>query len=348
MTTYHRAILPAPNAAVTDGRCNFGTFDRAINHLNLLDARNPLGWLPGRWLKNFRLKEWQAIQLHCQDWFFCLAVYNTKTLGTAIIMAYDKNARQMHVYQHKAPCWKLKVPSGLANSHCYYHSRDFAIDIYNRLGAQQVDTVFSARNFPGLPNLQGEFSGYHHTQPQVIIQPLGNNRPLYSHKALMPSVGRLTVNHQQTHYTRQHTAMIMDDHKGYYPYIMRYDWVTALGFDSRGVLLGFNLTDNQVRDHQRYNENCLWHDGQMYPLPPITIHRPDGVNGVWHISDRHGQVNLYFTPLADVPLYLNWGIAQTRYHGPTGEFRGGIMAADNRRIRFDGLIGMGEQKYIRM
>jgi hypothetical protein len=61
--------------------------------------------------------------------------------------------------------------------------------------------------------------------------------------------------------------MIIDDHKGYYPCVMKYDWITALGYAGNGRLVGFNLTDNQVQDHEKYNENCLWLDGKMYPRP---------------------------------------------------------------------------------
>jgi hypothetical protein len=35
--------------------------------------------------------------------------------------------------------------------------------------------------------------------------------------------------------------MIIDDHKGYYPCVMKYDWITALGYAGNGRLVGFNL-----------------------------------------------------------------------------------------------------------
>ncbi|WP_263080550.1 DUF2804 domain-containing protein [Endozoicomonas sp. Mp262] len=348
MNKYSRAILPTPDSAVTNGQCNFGTFDSAIVNLNLLDAKKPLGLSLPTGIQGFRLKEWEAIQIACKDWFFCVSVYNTKTIGTAIIMAYDRNKGRMYVYQHKVPCWKLKVPSGLANSHCYYHSPNFKIDINNQLDSKRVTISFSAKKFKHQPNLEASFTGHYQTQPIVIIQPFGDNRPLYSHKSLMSSEGTLNVDSHIYNYTSQDTCMIMDDHKGYYPYIMKYDWATAMGFNDRGELQGFNLTDNQVTDHEKYNENCLWLGGTMHPLPPIKIQRPEGVTGTWHIRDDYHMVRLSFTPLADVPNYLNLGFAETRYHGPTGEFKGFIMSPDKQQIDFDGFIGMGEKKYIRM
>ena len=89
---------------------------------------------------------------------------------------------------------------------------------------------------------------------------------------------------------------------------MQYDWVTALGNSEQGGLLGFNLTDNQIQDSERFNENCLWQNAKMIPLPPIKVTRPKGVQQPWQIQDRYGSVDLMF----------------------------------------DGFIGMDEEKYIRL
>ncbi len=348
MNNYNRSVLPPPDTAVTAGLCNFGTFDSAIPNPNLLDTHQPLGIpLPSR-LNGLRLKEWEAIQIANRDWFFCVAVYNTKTVGTAIIMAYDRNKDRMFIYQHKVPYWKLHTPCGLANSHCYYHNPKLSIDIRNLLEKNRFEVTFTAKNFHGQPDIEGSFTGFYQTQPIVIVQPFDNNRPLYSHKALMPSDGWLTVAGKKVHYESHDTCMIMDDHKGFYPYIMKYDWVTGMGYNNQGGLQGFNLTDNQVKDHEKYNENCLWLNGKMHPLPPIKISRPNGVTETWEISDNYEQVDLKFTPLADVPNYLNLGVAETRYHGPTGVFEGTITLPNKEQVIFDGYIGMGEQKYIRM
>ena len=348
MNNYKRAILPAPDEAVTAGICNFGTFNSDIKNLNLLETSRPLGLQLPASVNNLRLKEWEAIQVACEHWFFCIAVYNTKSVGTAIIMAFNRQTDTMYVYQHKVPFWKLNTPSGLAGSHCYYHSQHFTIDIRNRLHEHFIDVSFSAHNFKNQPDLNGSFSGHYCTEPIVIIHPFDDNRPLYSHKALMAAEGQLSVNDEQFDYAADKTTMIMDDHKGFYPYVMQYDWVTALGYSSEGILQGFNLTDNQIQNKEQYNENCLWLDGKMYPLPPVTVDRPQGVNNDWYITDPYQQVDLTFTPRADVPNYLNLGIAETRYHGPAGTFTGTIKTPDSAAVYFDAFIGMGEQKYIRM
>ncbi len=325
-----------------------GTFNGPIQDINPLDLHRPLGLAAPRAFNAFRLKEWQAFQISNDEWFICLAVYNTKSIGLAIVMAYSKTDKQMYRYERKVPAWRLQVPKGLHDSQCFYHSENFSIDIHNHLHRKRFEISLSASGFSDLPDLTAEWVAFHETEPIVIVQPFADNRPLYSHKALMPLQGKLLFGDRTSEFDKQHSCAILDDHKGFYPYTMQYDWVTALGFNQQGGLQGFNLTDNQVQDNERYNENCLWQKGRMIPLPPIKVTRPEGVSGWWQIRDDYGMVDLDFMPLADVPNYINLGFACFDYHGPTGKFNGYIVDADGNKVVFDNFIGMGEQKIIRM
>jgi len=348
MADYQRAVTPPPRELATGGQPNFGTFSGPIERVNPLDIPNPLGVKLPRALNNLRLKEWQAFQIMSPEWFICLAVYNTKSLGTAIVMAYNRTQDRLYRYERLVPAPLLKIPAGLDDSYCYYHGPGFRIDILNELKQDRFRVAFAAKNFKGLPDINASFVARHVTEPIVIVQPFGPNRPLYSHKALMPAEGHLIMNGRESVFEPGASCMIVDDHKGFYPYTMRYDWVTGCGYDAQGRLIGFNLTDNQVKDHSRYNENCLWLDGKMIPLPPIKVSRPDGVLGTWQARDEYDQVKIDFKPLKDVPININLGLIVTRYHGPTGLISGTIQSPDGQLISFDGLPGMGEQKYIRM
>ena len=193
MSDYHRDVLDPPDSIVRDGCYQMGTFRGAIENLNILDAPSPLGWRLPRRINALRLKEWQAFQLSNEDWFICIAVYDTKSLGTAIIMAFEKSSGRLFRYEHKVPTWRLHVPRGLSDSHCYYHSRKLSLDFHNRLSADEIAIQVEARDFPGLPNFSGRWTAYHRTEPIVIVQPFASERPLYSHKALMPLNGTLVA-----------------------------------------------------------------------------------------------------------------------------------------------------------
>ncbi|CAA0123835.1 Uncharacterised protein [BD1-7 clade bacterium] len=345
MKTYHRPVTAAPDSLIDAGRCKFGTFNTVVEKPDLLAVHRPLGFPAPQWFNYWRLKEWQAFQIDCDDWFFCISVYDTKSLGTAIIMAWHKPSATMRVYQKKVPTFLLKVPCGLNDSVASYTSKDFTIVFGNRLASNQIRITAETHGLAGLPDIHMEWHAELTGEPQLVFQPFGKNRPLYSLKSLMRARGSVTFDGQSNDYDAN---VILDDHKGFYPFTMQYDWVTGLQQQADGTLSGFNLTDNQVLNPTHFNENCLWHAGKMHPLPPISVSRPGGIMAPWQIQDSDGQVDLTFTPLADVPNLVNLGLFCTRYHGPTGQLTGTITTEATGTVKYQGCFGMGEEKYMRL
>ena len=288
MKSYVRAVDPAPEKLVTNGKFTFGTFNTPVETINPLDAEKPLPIPVPRMLKSFRLKEWEAFQFGNRDYFMLAAVYNAKLMGVVQLVVIDIKKKKKYIYERKLPPWHLKVACGLANTVTCSVGRDFSFFIHNHLNEGKVRLTIHTRGQKGQPDLSCSVEAVHAPSactPIVICQPFGENRALYSHKALMPLTGSLTIDTETIRFNDRSGFMIMDDHKGYYPFTMKYDWVTTGGYDEKGRLAGFNLTDNQVLDHHRYNENCLWLDGTMEPLPPIKVHRPFGSMGIWRIRD---------------------------------------------------------------
>jgi hypothetical protein len=173
------------------------------------------------------------------------------------------------------------------------------------------------------------------------------NRAMYSTKVLMPMEGEFVVGGETFRFAPPTSMGIMDDHKGYYPWRMHYDWVTAFGLDAKGRRIGFNLTDNQVRDQVRYNENCLWINNKVWALPPVKMTRPHGPSGEWIIQDTEGMVDLVFVPEVTNDIRLNIGIVDSDYHGPFGSFKGVVKNGEGEKIQAELLYGAGEQKYLR-
>jgi hypothetical protein len=163
----------------------------------------------------------------------------------------------------------------------------------------------------------------------------------------MPMEGILHIDRKSVAFEKGKSHMIVDDHKGYYPYVMKYDWITGAGYNEQGQLVGFNLTDNQVKTPEKYNENCLWVDGKIHLLPPIKVSRPAGVEKEWLISDRYDRVKLFFIPAANTRVDINLLFIRSDYHGPYGYFKGFIKDDDGNKVILDGLFGMGEKFYLR-
>ncbi len=350
MEKYTRKYEAPPEKMVNDGKFTFGTFNAPFKTINMLDAKKPLPILIPKSLKYFRLKEWEAFQIGNGDYFILGAVYNAKLMGVAQLVVIDIKKNKKYIFEKILPPWKTVIGGSLLNQVSYSCGRHFSFHLHNHLEKGRIRITIRTRGQKGQPDLNCSFEAFHEkefTTPMAICQPFGPNRALYSHKALMPLTGELEIGDEKIAFTKEKSFMILDDHKGYYPFEMKYDWVTTAGRDETDRLIGFNLTDNQVLDHETYNENCLWIDNTTHLLPPVKFSRPNGSMGKWQIKDSYGQVELEFTPQIEGKVDINAIIIKTKYRAPYGTFAGFITDAEGNRVSFDNYYGVGEKKYIR-
>jgi len=345
-----RELQTAPDNLVTDGEFVFGTFSTQFKNVNPLKADKPLGvWLPEPFL-DFRLKEWQAFQFGNERWFMLAVLYNAKVSALAQFIVYDKERNKKYLFEKILAPWKVKVPASIWEGSQSYRDRDCSIEIVSALAKGRFYINICIRDQKGLPDMEGHFEAIHYeglVAPIVVSIPVGRNRGVYSHKCLMPMQGSLVLGGEKTEFLRTDSFTIIDDHKGFYPYALKYDWVTTAGRDEKGRLIGFNLTDNQTIDVEKYNENCLWVDGRLDLLPPVKFDRPQGVDGEWIIKDRYGLVDLSFTPVSMGRIDMNILALKVDYFGPLGYFSGTVRDSSGVSLDFTRYFGMGEKKYVR-
>lgn len=347
MKNYSREIFSSPSDLVTQGQIQFGCFDDSIKNLNFLDAKRPFGFPVPKLFKYMRLKEWQAMQLGNENYFILLALYNAKALSVNQFILYDKVKNQIYKYERQTPFWQTKIARNMQNGLSRYEDHNFRIEILSNLKEKNIKVKVNIRKYKNLPNVAAEFKVNYTEEsysPLVVSIPFGKNRGMYSYKNLNRMEGSVYLNDSEINFKQENSFCIFDDHKGYYPYNMKYDWVTGAGF-MNNQLCGFNLTDNQSTNPEQFNENALWFNNKLYLLPPVKFNRNN--ENRWHINDKYGMIDLYFTPVVENNLKFNFGIIKADYSGPFGHFKGSIKYAPDKKIEADHFFGMGEKKRIR-
>lgn len=326
------------------GLFNFGTYHDYIKHINLLDAQNPLGEHIPNSFNNSRLKEWEAFQAGNDQYFIFGAIYNTKVIGINLITIFDR--RQNKVYEYKKICGPKKqvIASDLRHSQTYFKDDNFHIQITNNLENRLIH-IHAHITDKDLPTLDLSLKAYHSQEALSICHPFDTNRGLYSHKALMHMEGHLTLDETNTPFHKHNSFTIIDDHKGYYPYKLKYDWLTGYCFDNQQQLIGFNLTHNQIQNPDKNNENCLWYQGETYLLSSVIFKRYEGKEPYWHIQDQYDMVNVFFYPIEKVSMNFDLLIIGCKYEAPFGTFKGYIRTGPNsEKISVNQCFGMGEDK----
>ena len=336
MKTYYRKLEATPAQLVENGNCAYGCYKKGFNDLNLLDLANIWGKSVPRWFKNFRLKEWQAFQFWYKDYIVFGAIYNAKIIGVSVLSVYNYRTREkFHTLRTTLP-WQQKVASGLNGLKSKYKSKSQQLTFTNNLDLNRFDILAENTNFDILLDI----TAYHITEPLVNVMPLGKNRAMYSHKALMPCSGSFSLSGKTYNVGRNDSLLILDDHKGYYPYKLKYNWATAVWRASDGTFYAFNLTQNQSTDPENYNENCFWVNGLVQLLPPVTF-KVDGNR--WIIKDTYGNVDIEFSIQSENNLKTNLGIIASDYQAPYGTFSGSLRNAKHN-LRLNKVTGLGEIK----
>ncbi len=339
MARYHREVKTPLDSLINDGKFAWGTYNKGFDIVNPLDAKNIQGISNIKFFKNLNLKEWEAFQFGDKRFFGLGAIYNTKLLGLFEFILYDK--KNDKVYHKRKFCMQknIHVANGLNNSCSSFENKKIKAYIYNSIKNNAINVSLNTEHL--ILDLKGKYN----TNPIVISQPFARNRGLYSHKALMKCDGNIRIGNLNYNFDEESSFLVIDDHKGFYPKVVKYDWIT--GVSSKRGLQGFNLTNNQVKNHELYNENCFWNDGEMNVLPPVEfVRKKEGEKEVWYIKDKYDQVNIRFYPLVKNKLKFNYLLVWSNYEGPLGRFEGYIDIG--KKYKLNSFYGMGEKKRYRM
>ena len=344
MTKTERHLEPPPGALVTKGRVQFGHFSGGIRRPNLIDAKRPFGVPVPRSLRDLRLKEWQAMQLGNGRIFIHVALFQAKSLAMVQVKLYDRETREKRVFEKPVLPGAFRVAQGLFGTRTVYAKRGTRVAFENDLGNGTLLLRLDLKKRWGFPAVKAEISlDTRVTEPLVVSIPFGKNRGMYSHKGLFPATGRVVIGKNEHVFRRDNGYAFIDDHKGYYDYRMRWDWLTGAMHDAAGKLVGFNLTRNASIDPEGFNENCLWRDGKITLLPAVRFSRESkGSQEIWRVRDDAERVDVEFSVEAQGDVKLNLGVIKSNYRGPFGHVRGRLVGASGEPLELDGVFGMAE------
>lgn len=357
---------------------HFGSWLGSPGTANLIEATRPYRYPVPPSLQRLRLKEWRAVQAGDEDYFLCAVLYDAKFMSMASLDLWDRKGRLSYGFRKIFPGSRFSLPADLWPRSTIAETADCRarIELGPEPGVLRLDFSNKPRGADAI-ELDLEFRvAAPGASAFSVCLPFGTNRAMYSTKALSPCSGSLRIGSRVHSFAASSALAVLDDHKGYYPYRLHYDWATGFGYSLRGSPIGFNLTDNQVADQARFNENRLWLEGEILPLPPVKFFRPSGRSGPWVIRDSGGgfadagagsgadpagldgaigavetsplYVDLVFHPEVDHDIDVKLGIAEIDYAGPFGRFEGWLKAPDGRVIRAEDLYGMGEDKRVRL
>ncbi|MDR0525889.1 MAG: DUF2804 domain-containing protein [Spirochaetaceae bacterium] len=350
---YTREIQPPRGEPLEQGLPLQGTWTAPFDEVDLLRVRKPFSLpLPG-WMKDCRIKEWEIFIVQDERFFLEAILCNLKYFRWAQVLLYDGQRKEKLRFRKLIPfglgVWRM--PRNLANASIDSRSYGFFFRIHPWLDADiikvDIDIEAARKRPPFTAHLEYEADRSGIT-PMAVNLLFTETRCMYAYKAVMPVRGDMVFAGQHIALNPEKTTGFFGDFKGYYPYQMHGVWCTGLGFDSQNRRYGFSIAENQTKETFKNNENALWVEGALTPLPPVRITMPQGFESDWVIQDMEGMVDLVFTPQTQIVSRLPLWVIQAEYTTPIGLYNGTLLDAAGKPVEIRNHRGFGECLKLRL
>jgi len=347
---YVREIEPVRSTPIIDGKPIQGTWTKAFDEVDLLDIRKPYRFPIPRFLRDSRIKEWESFLIH-DDRFILLAVLcNVKMFRYASVVLYDKENRERLWFKKTIPGTGWRLPRSLKNASVDSKSWGFFFRIHSWLDARTIRMdldIESSRKRPSF-TAHAEFNLDEKITPLAVSMLFAESRNMCTFKTIAPVRGDMVFGGRHISLDPGKTTGLFCDCKGFYPFPMLSQWCNALFFDSSNRRIGFALCENQAKESYKNNENALWIDGKLHPLPPVKITRTTGNETEWIIQDMEGMVDLVFSPKEQIRNKRNVLLFSSLYESPLGIYNGVMVSSEGEEIPVRNVCGTGEKLFLRV
>ena len=348
---YTREIQPPRDSPIENGIPLAGTWNKAFSQVDLLEIRRPYRFPLPRWLTNIRIKEWESFSVQDERFFLSAFLGNFKSYQAAHVILYDKEAGKNYALGKIMPGNTWKLPRSLSNASVECRSSRFFFRIHTWLIADTIKLdldIAATKKQPAITAHLAYNLGSRDVTPLAVSLNFNERRSMYAFKALTAVRGDIVLGGRHVSLDPARSTGFFRDYKGFFPSRMYELACSGMGFDQDGRRYGFHIVDHLTKDTRKNNENALWVNGKLTPLPPVRITTPQGPESDWVIQDMDGMVDLVFTPKESSRFGANFPVIGGDFFASMGYYNGMLVSAKEEQIQVRGQWGAGEKIYLRM
>ncbi len=331
------------NVIDKNGKAIFGTFKSEFEKMDFLKIKGQSPYVPDKFNRK-RFTMWEAVEFNLKDAMLLTAVCDMGYFVMALTCFYDKKAKKVSYWKKILGHNSASVSYNLLNGDTTESvDKNLKIKIVNHFERGNAYIMGNAHDEKS-GDIKYDFSLERASLPSVVCIPFGENKPLYTQKDIFKLSGYIEFNGKR-YDCDEDSAAIIDDHRGYYPYVAHYDWLTTMGrreSDGEKKYFGFNLTRNQSVCQTDYNENLIWFEGSTSRLTPVRFEHVE--YNKWRVRDVYGMVDITFDIGDRYIMRLPFVVIDANYHITFGELKGYICDEDGNKYILDGMSGIGEDK----
>jgi hypothetical protein len=340
---YTRHLLPQRNEPVETGKPVQGSWTSPFEKVDLLAVDRPYHIpLPG-WILDFRLKEWQAFTVQNDDILMEIVIANMKFFCFAEIIFLNKQSKEkMHVFKTR-PFSAWRMPQSLNNGVIDQACGGFSFLVQNCFVSHKITLNLSIDSAIERPLFKADLVldlDLKKSTPLAVNLFIAENRSMYIFKNFSGIEGDIVWGDTAITLQSESAGALFRDCKGFIPYRSNYINCRAFGFDAGGRRFGFSLGENIVRKLNVNNENALWLDGTLTPLPPVRITGAE--YGEFVIQDIEGMIDLNFKLAEDTNTPLDLLFISMEQRCSIGMFNGMVMTQNGEKLSVRNVMGILE------
>ncbi|GHU49892.1 hypothetical protein FACS1894200_09020 [Spirochaetia bacterium] len=348
---YIREIQPAAISPIENGKPLAGTWTKAFSELDLGAIQRPHSLHLPKVLKRLRIKEWQFFALQDEQFYLDASFCNFKFYCFAQVFLYDKKTTQKLRFRKVIPFDAWPLPNKLYSAAFDSRSNGFFFRVHNWLDADTIkidlDIEASGVRPSFTAHLEYKIDAVH-TTPMAVNLLFNEYRSMYAYKCISAIAGDIVFGGRHIAFDPSVSGGIFCDCKGLFPYPMQTEGCTGVGFDEQHKQYGFSMATSRTREPYLNNENVLWLNGVLTPLPPIKITMPHGIKADWIIQDMEGMIDLVFSPQFILRSGYTIIISRCEYEALYGHFNGTFVDRNGEIIQVRNLWGLGQKLFLRV
>ncbi len=347
---YTRDIHPAPEKPVVSGSPAFGSFSGRFGRFDIRGMTRPFGDLPlPNVISNSRIKEVCRFLFCDSNTVGEIELFDAGYFSFMETTLWNRKTGRKIAYRQLQPPGFMRLPGNLENSTMSCRTRSRYVRILTRFSKHILHADFDFLGSDLRPPCEGRLD-MDLALPGVAelssLIPYGvKRRCLISYQLTGPVSGWIHTGYDD--HPLENAVGFFDIRKAYFALRTKYSKLVGLGEHS-GRVCSFQLGNSVYHDDYTYNDNVLFLDGRVVPLPPVRITRPEGVTGPWIIQDTESMVDLIFTPVSDSSRKLSAFVVRTDYHTVYGFFDGVLLTPSGERVVLKAYPGIGKKILLRV
>ena len=354
---YTRDMKLPPQQLVKNGKAVFGTFVGAPETFSIRGVKAPFGGMHfPRFITNFRIKSRLSYTFVTENFAGNIDFFDAKLFGYVELVLWDRQTCKKLAYRSFIGPRRRLVPKNLAKASCSNLSRSRKIKVNWDRAKDMLRISLAIKGDSARPGINGNFishfSGSQTAETCSVMPWPRPNRCSAAYHFSSRMEGRLSLCYkkepEQTEITASGLAF-MDINRTLYKFHTQTEYVTGIGM-ADGVPVTFRLAQMQEDAVQsdEYNENMLYIQNAVTPLPPVLITHPYGIEKKWIIQDTEGMVDLEFDPLSVHTRSISALVVKSKYYILYGSFEGTILDKNGTKYSLKGFSGTAKQQDIRI